>query len=130
MSEFKELIPRLAVRHLPRTVEFYCTLLGFRVDVSWPDGEPTFVILNRDQTSVAFFSLSEHQPEPPGYTELYIRVTRAEQLHERLASEVPIEWGPEVYAYGRREFAIRDPDSRLVIFSEPTDDPPTTHEPD
>jgi hypothetical protein len=42
---------------------------------------------------------------------------------------VAIEWGPEVYDYGRREFALRDPDGYLVIFSEETDDPPTTAEP-
>jgi hypothetical protein len=42
---------------------------------------------------------------------------------------VPIEWGPEVYSYGRREFAVRDPDGYLVIFTEPTDEAPTTTEP-
>jgi len=31
-----------------------------------------------------------------------------------------------VYAYGRREFAIRDPDGNLVILSEATDDPVTS----
>ena len=36
-----------------------------------------------------------------------------------------IEWGPEVYAYHRREFAFRDPDGHLVIVSEETDDPVT-----
>lgn len=34
-------------------------------------------------------------------------------------------WGPEVYHYGRREFSIRDPNGYELIFSEPTDDPPT-----
>lgn len=36
---------------------------------------------------------------------------------------VTVEWGPEVYADGRREFAIRDPDGKLVILSGETDDP-------
>jgi hypothetical protein len=35
-----------------------------------------------------------------------------------------------VYSYGRREFAIRDPDRYVIIFTEPTDDPPTTSEPE
>jgi catechol 2,3-dioxygenase-like lactoylglutathione lyase family enzyme len=39
-----------------------------------------------------------------------------------------IEWGPEVYAYHRREFAFRDPDGHVVILSEVTDDPPTCRE--
>ena len=36
-----------------------------------------------------------------------------------------VEWGPEVYAYGRREFAVRDPTGAMLIFSEETDDPAT-----
>jgi catechol 2,3-dioxygenase-like lactoylglutathione lyase family enzyme len=130
MTEFRDLIPRLPVRDLQRTVRFYCDVLGFRVEVSWPDAEPTFVILSRNQATVGFFAPSEHQPGPPGYAELYVRVTDAVALHEQLASLVAIEWGPEVYAYGRREFAIRDPDAYLLIFTEPTDDPQTTSEPD
>jgi hypothetical protein len=31
---------------------------------------------------------------------------------------------PEVYHNGCREFAIRDPDGYLIIFTEETDDPP------
>jgi hypothetical protein len=30
-----------------------------------------------------------------------------------------------VYQYGRREFAIRDPNGYMIIFTEQTDDPPT-----
>lgn len=129
MSEFHELIPRLPVLDLQRTMQFYVEVLGFRMDVSWPEGQPTFVILSRGAASIGFFA-GEHQAGPAGYAELYFRVTEAAALHEQLASHVSIEWGPEVYGYGRREFAIRDPDARLVIFTEPTDDPPTTSEPD
>ena len=43
----------------------------------------------------------------------------------RSQAALPIEWGPEVYWYGRREFAIRDPSGYLIIFSEATTDPPT-----
>ena len=49
-------------------------------------------------------------------------------LHKSLLDRVTIEWGPEVYSYGRREFAIRDPDSYLLIFTEATEDPPTCPE--
>jgi hypothetical protein len=37
---------------------------------------------------------------------------------------------PEIYSSGRREFAIRDPDRYLIIFTEPTDEPTTTREPE
>jgi hypothetical protein len=42
---------------------------------------------------------------------------------------LPIEWDPEVYSYRRREFAVRDPNGYLLIFTETTNDPPTTDEP-
>jgi catechol 2,3-dioxygenase-like lactoylglutathione lyase family enzyme len=112
-----------------RTVAFYEQVLGFEVDVAWPEEAPTFFILKRDATSLAFFEPDEHRPDTIGYAELYIEVTDATALHAELAGRVPIEWGPEVYAYGRREFALRDPDAYLVIFTEQTDDPPTTAEP-
>ena len=32
---------------------------------------------------------------------------------------IAIEWGPEVYDYGRREFAIKDNNGYLLALSEP-----------
>lgn len=63
-----------------------------------------------------------------GACELVFDVEDVRGLHASLAGAVPVEWGPEVYFYGRREFAVRDPDGNLLIFSEPTDDPPTCPE--
>lgn len=57
----------------------------------------------------------------------WIREDVRGRLPERVASA---EWGPEAYSYGRLEFALRDPDGTLVIFSEATDDPPTTTKPE
>ena len=130
MPAFSHLTPRLPVTSLDRTIAFYTGHLGFVVDVAWPDARPTFAILHRDATSVGIFEPNEHQPGPIGYAELYIEVTGVVALHTALKPRVPIDWGPEVYAYGRREFAIRDPDGYLIIFTEPTDAPPTTSEPE
>jgi hypothetical protein len=43
-------------------------------------------------------------------------------LHARLADKVHIEWGPEVYGYGRLEFAIKDCNGYLLTFSSPATD--------
>jgi hypothetical protein len=109
---------------------FYTGPLGFQIEMCWPFPQPTFAILRRDTTRVGFFEPNEQQPGPIGYVELYIEVIDARALHVLLEPNVPIEWGPEVYSYGRREFAIRDPDRYVIIFTEPTDDPPTTSEPE
>jgi hypothetical protein len=46
-------------------------------------------------------------------------------IHSALVDHAEIEWGPEVYWYGRREFAIRDPIGYLIIFSEAKTDAAT-----
>lgn len=129
MTTFEHLTPRLPVTDLGRTMAFYRDRLGFRPSVLWPAQEPTFAILDRDGTSVGFFPIDEARGQTMGYAELYIRVSDVEKLHAGLDDDVPIEWGPEVYSYGCREFGIRDPDGYLLIFTEPTDDPQTTDEP-
>jgi catechol 2,3-dioxygenase-like lactoylglutathione lyase family enzyme len=123
---FTGIIPRLPVANMGQTIAFYVRLLGFRVDVLWPENEPTFCVLVRDDINVGFFTPDTHRGEVTiGSADLYLAVDDVRALHEMLKDRVPIEWGPEVYFYGRREFAIRDPDGYLLIFTEPTDDPPT-----
>ena len=79
--------------------------------------------------SIGFFIPDEHRPlSKPGGSDLYIEVRSVQRLHDALKRTVRIEWGPEVYFYGRREFAVLDPDGYLVIFSEETDDTPTCSE--
>lgn len=125
-SRFTGVIPRLPVGDLDTTLAFYTSLLGFRVGVLWPDEAPTFCILDRDDVSLGFFTPDTHRGSVIiGSVDLYLAVDDVRALHDKLRDHVTIEWGPEVYFYGRREFAIRDPDGYLLIFTEPTDDPPT-----
>src|SRR5215510_5080693 len=97
MPTFAGVIPRLPVRNLQQTVDFYTGRLGFALDVVWPDDNPTFAILRRDSTSLGFFEPSEHQPGPIGYAELYLHVTDSPALHESIHAKTLIEWGPEIY---------------------------------
>ena len=128
-TRFLGVIPRLPVTHLARTIAFYVDLLKFRIGVLWPDVAPTFCVLDRDQLSLGFFTSDAVRGEVTiGTADLYLAVDDVQSLHAELKDRVPIEWGPEVYFYGRREFAIRDPDGYLLIFTEPTDDPPTCPE--
>jgi catechol 2,3-dioxygenase-like lactoylglutathione lyase family enzyme len=127
---FLHITPRLPVKSLSRTISFYTEHLGFVIDVVWPDRQPTFALMRRDATTVGFFEQTEHHRGAIGDVELYVEVTGAAALHVFLLPRVPIEWGPEIYAYGRREFAIRDPDHYLIIFTEPTAERPTTSEPE
>jgi len=125
MLRFDKVTPRLPVADLSRAVRFYADVLGFRVGHLWPDASPAFAILERDAIAVQFFLPDEHQPQAPRNATLCLEVSDVTRLHQQLAGRVAVEWGPEVYSYGRREFAIRDPDGCLLIFTEETADPPT-----
>src|ERR1044072_4603319 len=99
VNQFQRVTPRLPVTDLSRTITFYRERLGFEIDVLWPDAAPTFALLRRDDASLGFFMGTEHQPGTIGYAELYIQVADASGLHAAIRNRVPIEWGPEVYAY-------------------------------
>lgn len=119
---FQRVVPRLPTTNLAQTIGFYTSTLGFRLGSMWPDDAPTFAILNRDHIDLQF-SVAPAPGSPE--TTICIDVTDSVALHRRLVEKLPIEWGPEVYWYGRREFAIRDPNGYLIIFSEETDEPET-----
>jgi catechol 2,3-dioxygenase-like lactoylglutathione lyase family enzyme len=128
-ARFQAVIPRLPVADLQRTIVFYTGVLGFQVSVMWPDEQPTFAMLDRDTVSLGFFTPDAVRGQVTiGTADLYIATENVGALHAAIRGRVPIEWGPEVYFYGRREFAVRDPDGYLLIFTEPTDDPPTCAE--
>ena len=124
---FTGISPRLPTTDLPRTIAFYEDVLGFRADVLWPEVDPTFCLLRRGQISLAFDRV-ESSVALPDATGFYIEAADVRAMHQDLRGRVTVEWGPEVYQYGRREFAIRDPNGYMIIFTEHTDDPPTCAE--
>jgi catechol 2,3-dioxygenase-like lactoylglutathione lyase family enzyme len=120
--------PRLPVRNLARTIEFYTSVLDFETSGSWPVDEPAFVILERDGTVLQFYV--SKQSDQCGFGTISIDTDDARCVHAALAEKVAIEWGPEVYWYGRREFSFLDPDGYAVIISERTSDTPDCIEED
>jgi catechol 2,3-dioxygenase-like lactoylglutathione lyase family enzyme len=117
------------VADLGRTIAFYTRVLGFQVSALWPDDQPTFAILDRDAVSLGFFTPDAHRGQVTiGTADLYLGTEDVLGLYAAIKDVAKVEWGPEVYFYGRREFAVRDPDGYLLIFTEPTDDPATCGE--
>lgn len=129
MVRYRSVMPRLPVGNLARTIAWYRDVLGFTAGVTWPDENPTFVILERDEITVQFYE-TERGTGRTGDATLSFDVDSVLEIHAKLANRVTIDWGPEVYWYGRREFAVKDPDGYLLIFSEATTDPPTCAEDD
>lgn len=118
--------PELEAKDLEETIRFYTERLGFDLAGAWPDDEPTLCFLDHGDVHLMFFT--EGRPDerdgPALSGQLRFDVTNVAGLHARLAGQVEVLWGPEVYDYGRREFSIRDPNGYALVFSEPTEDPP------
>ncbi|KPJ91426.1 MAG: hypothetical protein AMJ53_11705 [Gammaproteobacteria bacterium SG8_11] len=126
MTNINSIEVRLGVTDIFRSVDFYSETLGFRLTTLWPSASPQFAILSRDSTRLQLSKSDSdiHSDQSPMCT-LWIDVVNVSESYNTIKDKTSIEWGPEVYSYGRREFAFRDPDGYLVILSETTDDPPT-----
>ena len=117
--------PRLHVADFNRSVAFYRDVLGFSVDATFPEDGPSFALMSRDGAGLQIggTEATKAASDRPTVT-LYLDVDDALALHAELQRTATIEWGPLVYFYQRREFALRDPDGHLIIVSEATNDPP------
>jgi catechol 2,3-dioxygenase-like lactoylglutathione lyase family enzyme len=113
--------PRLPSSDVGATVRFYVDVLGFTIDVVVPEEKPTFASLDRDAVNIQFYA----EDKPSFVGQFVIETTDIAAMHAAVRDRAKIAWGPEVYPYGRREFALEDPNGHNLIFSEPTDDPPT-----
>jgi len=120
--KFLRVSPRMPVSDLNRAIAFYTTILGFESGDPWPEEAPAFVLLQKGPVSVQFYVPDPSKPEPTGYGTLSIDVEDAMAVHAAVKDRVKIDWGPETYWYGRREFAFRDPEGYALIISEETDD--------
>ena len=117
--------PRLAVRDLARALRFYTDELGFQFREAWPTSVPGFATITLGGATMQLVSAGEHTAIAAEGVSLNFDVTEVVALHARLSVRLSIEWGPGIYRAGRREFALRDPDGYLLVFSEATDDPVT-----
>lgn len=126
-ARFRAIEARLHVHDLSKALQFYVQVLGFRVTSVFPDTTaPVFAMLARDQVYLQLGGAGGTRTQgSPSTCTLWLDVTAAQALCEELRAKTAIEWGPEVFFYGRREFAVRDPDGNVLVFSEETSDPPT-----
>jgi catechol 2,3-dioxygenase-like lactoylglutathione lyase family enzyme len=121
MSTARLLELRLKARDLRVTMAFYTDHLGFALRSSWgPDDAPEGCILDHGSARLQFYAAAPD--ETPGATGvIVIQTAGVLDLHRTLGEDVRILWGPEVYGYGMRELAVRDPDGYVLAFCEPVE---------
>ena len=106
--------PRLPVKNLPGSLAFYQKLFEGKLDVA---SHEDFAILHTGGIGLQLVTASS--AHPAGKFTIWIDSQGVAEFHERIKSDFEIEWGPEVYSYGRLEFSVLDPDGHSIIFSEP-----------
>ena len=114
MFDAQSIEPRLPIKIMERSLDFYQKLLLFELQTR--SNSDTLAILKRGYIGIQLIVSDKYHPLNP-FT-IWLDGVNVMEEYERLAPHAEIEWGPNVYPYGRREFAIFDPDLHRIIFSE------------
>lgn len=113
-----EIHPKLPMRHLKVTRDFYTQLLGFH-----PLGDPNFepyLMVRREQVEIHFFAFPGLNPAE-NYGQVYIRTNDIDHLYQSM-QERGVAIHPNgaltTKPWGQREFSILDPDNNLLTFGQ------------
>jgi uncharacterized glyoxalase superfamily protein PhnB len=106
----------LHTNDMPRTREWYESMLGFRCVSAQGDG---WCRLARDEVAIMFMN-NAHLGDAHATATQYIYVDDVMALWNSLKGRCAAEWGPEQMPYGMLEFAVKDPNGYLLSFGQQT----------
>jgi len=120
------LIPELLVEDVNKSVRFYEEILGFSKEIMFPEKEPIFVQMMKDNIRIMVYLRSDFEKEIPklkkekmgGSVLLYIKVDAIESFFHNLDSTVKIIQTLHKTDYGSLEFTMEDCNGYLIAFSE------------
>ncbi|HUW21320.1 MAG TPA: VOC family protein [Candidatus Bathyarchaeia archaeon] len=121
-----QIIPELLVEDMSKTVCFYKDILGFKPEITFPEKDPTFVQVGRDDIHIMLYGRSEFEKEIPklkkvkigGTVLLYIKAKKIEDFYKRINKGVTVIQQLHKTEYGSVEFTIEDCNGYLICFSE------------
>lgn len=123
--KLSSLTPMLETNDVGQTIRFYENVLGFSCSGKFPDdGQPTWASLCRDGIEIMFSARNEHRAETAAFAQpmltgsLYLKTDDVDALWEQIKDKVTIEYPIESFAYGMREFAMRDCNGYLLQFGQ------------
>jgi catechol 2,3-dioxygenase-like lactoylglutathione lyase family enzyme len=114
-----EINPKLPMRNKAVTKDFYINKLGFQVYGS--NDYDGYLMVFKDKVQIHFFEFKDLDPNE-NYGQVYIRTNDIDQLYQTLAdNHVAIHPNGQLATkpWGKREFALLDPDNNLLTFGQP-----------
>lgn len=127
LVNFKTLTPSLIVEEMDKTIGFYRDVLGFEVLMTAPEKEPfDWAMMKMGNVAIMFQTRQSLGEEMPAFKEmavggsftLYIDVTNMEDLYEAVKGKALVEKDIHAAFDGTREFAIRDCNGYMLVFTE------------
>ncbi len=109
--------PRLPVTDLKTSLDFYRRLFNIEDEGSVMESDGFAIIRNK---KIGIQLVTHSSDHPLSQNTIWINFPGVSNLYDKIKDNFIVEWGPEVYAYGRLEFAVLDPDRNRIIFSEVT----------
>lgn len=121
-----ELIPELLVENMPKSLDFYTNVLGFKTEILFPEVNPIFAQVGRDGVHVMLYDRSYFQKEIPklkqlkmgGSVLLYLKARDIASFYQKIKERVTTVQAPHKTAYGTMEFTIEDCNGYFIAFSE------------
>lgn len=109
--------PKLPMRNVNATKDFYTTRLGF---VQFGGSYPDYLMVEKENIQIHFFEFAALDPKQ-NYGQVYIRTNNIDALYkEMLDKKIAIHpnGSLETKPWGQKEFSMLDPDNNLLTFGQ------------
>lgn len=121
-----KITPELLVDNLSKSLDFYQTYLDFSVITSFPENQPFFALLQKDQSQIMLYARPQFEEEirdfstqPTGGTfVLYIDVPEINNYYQKMVELKNIVQPLHETTYGTIEFTGHDPDGYKLMFAQ------------
>lgn len=109
--------PKLPMRNLSVTKEFYINKLGFtQFGSSYPD----YLMVEKDAVQIHFFEFTALNPKE-NYGQVYIRTNDIDSLYQQFINNnitIHPAGALQTKPWGQKEFSLLDPDNNLLTFGQ------------
>jgi uncharacterized glyoxalase superfamily protein PhnB len=123
--------PSLQARDMRETIDFYTNVLGFTLDATEPEDNPTWCAMHSGNARMMWSAIGSDEALAPSYDSpalsgrIYFYPDDVEQAWQAVKDRAEVVEPPFITHYDMREFTIRDPNGYLLAFGSPAnrDDP-------